>query len=706
MDEIFNILSSSARIDKSKRKKKKVLDNKGSNSNESTTVNTKNDDHNKNSSTAVTIPAVPQKRTTSDHHSPSKLRQIHHEEIAAFRNKLGIHLSQTNRHDMTIPDPISSFGELKQPLWWSKGYHSHKNRNKNSNSNSNNNNNSNKSSSKKNNSKEDSDDDHTFTSVKNTIVRNVENGRWINPTPIQMQAITAMVGRRDVLGCAPTGSGKSGAFIIPTLLLSSVSDEIFYGSSLVDAKNDVIGDKKKKNKKKGGQTQNNNTDGDTGTGNGGYSNGSSSSGKIRALLLAPSRELASQLYREVERLGEGKLHGIRCALLSKSNANTICNTYSGTGTGSNSNSNSNGNGNGKSKGNANKRGLDVLVSTPLRLLDCIERHNLDLGSVRVVVLDEADRLLDGNDGLENDRTGGGGDNEKKSSSLATAASDHKSGSSHVKTFLAQIDTILSNVPSTAVRALFSATIGSSVRHLAESILRSEVDISIISSRGKMGNSTASGVSNDITQKLTFVGREEGKLLAIRQIIAKGLSPPVIIFLQSKDRAQALFLELMYDNINVDVIHAGKSQAARDAAVAKFRKGETWILICTDLCARGLDFKAVNMVINYDLPTSGVTYVHRIGRCGRAGRKGEAITLFTEADFDHLRNIANVMKLSGCDVPDWMLSLKKNGKGGGSNKRIPLKRKSIDTSSGYDKKKLHRKKQCIENSKGKKNNKET
>ena len=165
-------------------------------------------------------------------------------------------------------------------------------------------------------------------------------------------------------------------------------------------------------------------------------------------------------------------------------------------------------------------------------------------------------------------------------------------------------------------------------------------------------------------------------------------------MQSKDRAQALFMELMYDNVHVDVVHAGKSQAARDAAVARFRKGDTWVLICTDLCSRGLDFKAVNMVINYDLPTSGVTYVHRIGRCGRGGRKGEAITLFTEQDFEHLRNIANIMKLSGCDVPAWMLAVK----GMKGNNNMPVKRATIDTTPAYDKNKRYRRKQHIQHSK--------
>ena len=103
-----------------------------------------------------------------------------------------------------------------------------------------------------------------------------------------------------------------------------------------------------------------------------------------------------------------------------------------------------------------------------------------------------------------------------------------------------------------------------------------------------------------------------------------------------------------------------------------------------------------MVINYDLPTSGITYVHRIGRTGRAGRKGKAITLFTEADFDNLRTIANVMKQSGCNVEDWMLQLKRNS----GNKNAPPRRGKIDTTSSYDKKKMHKKKQMIEESKKK------
>mmetsp|Transcript_12766 Transcript_12766/g.18132 ORF Transcript_12766/g.18132 Transcript_12766/m.18132 type:complete len:214 (-) Transcript_12766:963-1604(-) len=195
----------------------------------------------------------------------------------------------------------------------------------------------------------------------------------------------------------------------------------------------------------------------------------------------------------------------------------------------------------------------------------------------------------------------------------------------------------------------------------------------------------------------FVGREEGKLLAIRQLAQRGqLKPPTIIFVQSKERAQALFGELLYDGLHIDVIHAGRSRSARDNAVAKFRRGDTWVLICTDLVARGVDFRAVNTVINYDLPASGITYVHRIGRTGRAGRQGKAITLFTEADFDNLRTIANVMKQSGCDVPEWMLNLKRN-KRPAANPRRP----KIDTTPNYDKVKRLNRKQSIQSSKKRK-----
>lgn len=199
------------------------------------------------------------------------------------------------------------------------------------------------------------------------------------------------------------------------------------------------------------------------------------------------------------------------------------------------------------------------------------------------------------------------------------------------------------------RALFSATIGPFVQELAASFLNNPVEVNI---------GVVNAGASTIDQRLIFVGREDGKLLAIRQLIQQGeLKPPVLLFLQNKERAKELYRELVYEGINIDVIHGDRTQQQREDVIKKFRLGETWVLICTDLMARGIDFKGVKMVINYDLPQSGVAYIHRIGRTGRAGRQGEAITLFTEKDIPNMRSIANVMKLSGCKVPGWLLAVK-------------------------------------------------
>lgn len=168
--------------------------------------------------------------------------------------------------------------------------------------------------------------------------------------------------------------------------------------------------------------------------------------------------------------------------------------------------------------------------------------------------------------------------------------------------------------------------------------------------------TAGTGAKEIDQKLLYVGREEGKLMAIRQMIGDGCRPPVLIFVQSKERADELFRELRYDGINVGVIHSNRSLSQREEVITQFRAGKVWFLIATDLLGRGLDFKGINTVINYDLPQTTVSYVHRIGRTGRAGRQGVAITFFTEDDVPRLRPIANVMKQSGCEVPEWMLGL--------------------------------------------------
>jgi len=245
------------------------------------------------------------------------------------------------------------------------------------------------------------------------------------------------------------------------------------------------------------------------------------------------------------------------------------------------------------------------------------------------------------------------------------------------------------------RYLFSATLPPAVEDIARTVMHDPVRI-VIGQR----NTTAETIS----QRLMFVGNEQGKLLAIRQLIAEvraqgllerrdplgdcltaavvaasvthgdqGVKPPVLVFVQSIERAKELFHELVYDGINVEVIHSERTQAQRDNIVANFRMGRIWFLIATELLSRGMDFKGVNLVINYDFPQSTVSYIHRIGapprawrlawclahtfrrvfadaepppaaadrasptgRAGRAGRPGEAVTLYTLDDAPYLR----------------------------------------------------------------------
>ncbi|CAM9201317.1 unnamed protein product [Chrysoparadoxa australica] len=400
----------------------------------------------------------------------------------------------------------------------------------------------------------------------------MQDSAWKEPTPIQMQAIPCMLAGRDVLAAAPTGSGKTAAFVLPALACLNGTEK----------------------------------------------------GGARALILAPTRSLATQIHRDVVRLSRGTQ--LKACLLKKAAARSAA---------------------GDKTSFAN---IDIMVSTPMRLVSVLRAGAVSLATVKMVVLDEADKLFD------------------------VGRSDKPEDTA----FITQLDEILAGCTNDKLqRALFSATLGPAVHDLASSILRNPVQITV---------GTANAGAPSIDQKLIFVGKEEGKLLAIRQLVQQGLKPPVLVFLQDKDRAKELFHELVYDGINVDVIHSDRTQQQRDTIIENFRHGDIWVLICTDLMSRGIDFLGVNMVINYDLPQSAISYIHRIGRTGRAGRRGTAITMFTEEDMSKLRSIANVVNLSGCDVPDWMLSVKKLCTR--DKKQLLLRapnRSGISTVSGFDKK---------------------
>ncbi|KAL6503122.1 DEAD-box ATP-dependent RNA helicase 57 [Orobanche hederae] len=256
---------------------------------------------------------------------------------------------------------------------------------------------------------------------------------------------------------------------------------------------------------------------------------------------------------------------------------------------------------------------DILISTPFRVKFAIRKRKLDLSKVEFLVLDESDKLFE-------------------------------------LGLVKQVDAVVKACSNPSVlRSLFSATLPDTVEELARTIMHDAIRVII----GRKNSA-----SETIKQKLIFVGSEEGKLVALRQSFAESLNPPVLLFVQNKERAKELYEELKYDDIRADVIHADLSEIQREHAVDNFRSGKTWVLIATDVIARGMDFKGVNCVINYDFPYSAAAYIHRIGRSGRAGRSGEAITLYTEADVPFLRNVANVITASGCEVPEWIMSLPK------------------------------------------------
>ncbi|GKV51167.1 hypothetical protein SLEP1_g57837 [Rubroshorea leprosula] len=219
-----------------------------------------------------------------------------------------------------------------------------------------------------------------------------------------------------------------------------------------------------------------------------------------------------------------------------------------------------------------------------------------------------------------------------------------------------------------IHTLFSATLPDFIEDLARTIMH---DVRVVVGR----KNTA---SESIKQKLVFAGSEEGKLLALCQSFSESLNPPVLVLVQSKERAKELCEELKFDDIRVDVIHSDLFQSQHENGVNDVRAGKTWVLIAIDVIARGMDFKGVICVINYDFPDSAAAYIHRIGQSGRAGRSGETITFYSEVDIPYLWNIANMMAGSGCEA-SWSMALPKlKGK---KHKDADEKKKVVRASLG-------------------------
>ncbi|KAF4712816.1 DEAD (Asp-Glu-Ala-Asp) box polypeptide 52, partial [Perkinsus olseni] len=366
----------------------------------------------------------------------------------------------------------------------------------------------------------------------------------------------------------------------------------------------------------------------------------------RGIIVDPTRELAVQTVREADRLVQACSKKFRIKLLDK---------------------------------NTNVKRLDIGVQTPLGLVQALREGKVNFNQTEVIVFDEGDKLLDLGFQEQIDEI----------IKYATEEDDRRRTAGSTLTAI-QL-------------ALFSATMPDNVVHLMMSVMDPPPNRVWVGQQGS--------AAKDVQQRLLFCGSEEGKLVAIRRMIANGeVKPPCLAFVQSKTRAQELTKELMFDGVFVACIHSDMSRKQRDTCIENFRLGKIWILICTDVMARGVDFKGVAQVINIDIPRASATYIHRVGRTGRAGNKGEAVTMFTTEDKPYLRPIISVMKQSGLDIPSWLNDLPHPNKAKGISKqknseyKKPLDRGHLTTLSGYDRQRIAKRKQMIAMSKEQKRKK--
>ena len=348
------------------------------------------------------------------------------------------------------------------------------------------------------------------------LVRAVTEHGYTIPTPIQLQAIPAVLNGGDLLAGAQTGTGKTAGFVLPLLQRLTLS---------VVAK-------------------------------------PSAHKIVRALILTPTRELAAQVEESV------RIYGKHTKLTS-----TVI--FGGVGV--------------NPQISQLRKGVDIVVATPGRLLDLHQQRAVNLSHIEILVLDEADRMLD-------------------------------------MGFIHDIKKILKLLPVARQNLLFSATFSNEIKTLADGLLNNPALIEVA-----RRNSTVEA----ITQKVHPVDRDRKRQL-LSHLIKTQNWHQVLVFTRTKHGANRLAELLNKDGITALVIHGNKSQGARTKALAEFKTGDLQVLVATDIAARGIDIDQLPHVVNYDLPNVPEDYVHRIGRTGRAGASGEAISLvcIDEAAFLH------------------------------------------------------------------------
>lgn len=348
------------------------------------------------------------------------------------------------------------------------------------------------------------------------LLRAVDALGYEAPTPIQREAIPAILSGRDVIGTAQTGSGKTAAFLLPILqhLLRQAP------------------------------------------------------GKTRALVLSPTRELAAQTDAALRQLAKGtRLRGVA--------------VYGGAGM--------------APQEHALRAGVDVVVATPGRLLDHMGRRNVDFRSLQVLVLDEADRMLD-------------------------------------MGFLPDVRRIVDALPRDRQTLLFSATMPLEIEQLSRSIMRNPVRIAV---------SPPYRPPPTIRHEVYPVPQHLKTALLVR-LLGREDMMSVLVFVRTKRRADRVAHQVLQARFDVARIHGDRSQSQREIALAGFRSGRHQVLVATDVAARGLDVEGITHVINYDVPMVPTDYVHRVGRTARMEAEGEAITFVTSEEENDLHGIEKVL----------------------------------------------------------------
>lgn len=356
------------------------------------------------------------------------------------------------------------------------------------------------------------------------LLRAITEHGYNTPTPIQLQAIPAVLTGKDLLAGAQTGTGKTAGFTLPLL------QRLYSQSSQPSSTNRHA---------------------------------------IRALILTPTRELAAQVEESVRTYGKylPLTSGVIFGGVGINPQITLL-----------------------------KKGVDILVATPGRLLDHIGQGSIDLSHIQILVLDEADRMLD-------------------------------------MGFIRDIKKILALLPPKRQNLLFSATFSNEIKELADRLLNSPAMIEVA-----RRNSTVEVIS----QKIHPVDRDRKHPLLAHLIKTLGWTQ-VLVFTRTKHGANKLVEQLGKAAITGMAIHGNKSQSARTKALAEFKTGSLQVLVATDIAARGIDIDQLPHVVNYDLPNVPEDYVHRIGRTGRAGAGGEAVSLVCVDELKLLHDIEKFIK---------------------------------------------------------------